>query len=212
MLPDVICTCPKTFPARQKQENANAKATRNLRIEHPLVFIIRYFNNMVNEDLAARRLSLNWQRTPRNQQHYTTVGLVKKQIQICGNPAPAKAKMASRPLRWECYRFSKRGGKRSSLWKVMSSKIAARECQPGSEADSARTMCASVIIRTVPRPSGRSTRQTSISTGVPGSIRCGQRKRTPLELILVVRKVCCSFSRLPATRVKRNARLSLARA
>src|SRR5882762_5863917 len=35
MLPDVICTCPKTFPARQKQENANAKATRNLRIKHP---------------------------------------------------------------------------------------------------------------------------------------------------------------------------------
>src|SRR6266436_8794277 len=100
MLPDVICTCPKTFPARQKQENANAKATRNLRIEHPLVFIIRYFNNMVNEDLAARRLSLNWQRTPRNQQHYTTVGLVKKQMQICGNPAPAKAKMVSRPRRW----------------------------------------------------------------------------------------------------------------
>src|SRR5882762_4096360 len=98
MLPDVICTCPKTFPARQKQENANAKATRNLRIEHPLVFIIRYFNNMVNEDLAARRLSLNWQRTPRNQQHYTTVGLVKKQMQICGNPAPGNASRVRRPI------------------------------------------------------------------------------------------------------------------
>jgi hypothetical protein len=38
MLPDVICTCAKAFPARQMHENAKARATRNPRIKHPLVF------------------------------------------------------------------------------------------------------------------------------------------------------------------------------
>src|SRR6266478_4712163 len=35
MLPDVICTCPQAFPARQKHDTAKAKPTKNLRIEHP---------------------------------------------------------------------------------------------------------------------------------------------------------------------------------
>src|SRR5271169_3035989 len=94
----------------------------------------------------------------------------------------------------------------------MSSKVAARECHPGREAGSARTICASVLILTVPRPNGRSTRQTSISTGVPGSIRWGQRKSTPLELILVVRSGSPMFSLWPATRFTCNGRLSFARA
>ena len=93
----------------------------------------------------------------------------------------------------------------------MSSKQTARACQPCRGVGSTRTICASVIIFTVPRPKGRSTRQTSISIGVPGSILWGERNRTPLELILLVRRDGCLCSRCPAMRLSRNGRLSFAR-
>jgi hypothetical protein len=104
-----------------------------------------------------------------------------------------------------------REGRGSSLRNVMSSKVTATVCQPCRNAGSARTTCASVFIFTVPRPKGRSTRQTSISTGVPGIISSGHRKRTPLELILVVRRDWSFGSFCPAMRKSRKGRLSLAR-
>src|SRR6266480_5760578 len=97
-----------------------------------------------------------------------------------------------------------RDGKGSSRKKRISSNAAATPYQPDCAASAVRTTCASVHIRTEPGLVGRSTTTNSISMGVPGSIRLGERKYTPLELISCVRRAGVIVSRCPAMRCTRR--------
>jgi hypothetical protein len=67
MFPVVICACPKAFPAARKDENANAKIIRNLRIRTPpSLFVIWQLDDIASDKYLWRdRQSLNWLRTPR---------------------------------------------------------------------------------------------------------------------------------------------------
>ena len=79
-------------------------------------------------------------------------GLSESSLGSCSGPTMPAAQFSARAA--DAYVSSQRDGSGSSLWKVMSSKLTARACQPGREAISARTTCASVTIRTLPRPKG----------------------------------------------------------
>src|SRR2546425_4796909 len=65
--------------------------------------------------------------------------------------------------------FWKGGGTTSSRWKVMSSKVAATPCHPGVSAGSTRTMCAAVVMRTLPRPGGPAPPAPPSPKGGPGA-------------------------------------------
>ena len=100
---------------------------------------------------------------------------------------------------------------RSSRSNWTSSKAAAMPCQPGIAAGSVLQTRALVTATTLPRPKGLLTRTISSSMKAPIVSCLGQRKWTPVELMLRVTSVIGNSSGCPSTLRRRIGRFRLAR-